>query len=863
MPIQDEFGSKLLAFSTNTQVISFDGTTRRFVSTISPPPIIPTIIPVAAPYIAPYEPPKLGFLSLTPSLNENIPLQTTNIQSGGNILPTKLYQDDATPYFIPYSLLSSLQAGDPAAISSIVSTIITPVLNTSTIYCQELVGQLISLDNAFLTANNTELLLNGVPIATTSMLSNVEDWALYPAISNIDMSNYDIINIKTANSINFNSSNLAVNQANISSAYISDLTVYQQTTINFASTIDVFIRDLTASTINLQNDLIGNTANAVFSNVSSLSMQTGNLTATTINGTPFTPGSNWSQYAATSAVNMSGYALSNTSNIVANNNININTRYGGLVNDTVSVNSGSINLNADGGLNVSAVPDLNITSQNGLGGKVNILADTGNGGTSFGTIAMTANGGTTGGVGTGGLITLTANTPLGTLSNATSAIKLSAAGINSYAGAVPSIGSLAGYNFIYGTGGVNICAGIPSILPNFPGTTFIYGTSGVEIPSNIYALDIQPYWDGVSSSNGDVNIHGRTVNLTNKCYVSLSNVKHIYMDFFADIQNAKLINMSNTGSNAISNLNNLNFTGTGAITGVNTINGAAYPPPATGITAQQLTSTTQGLGSIGYISSLQLTSTVRGLGSIGYISTPQLVSTVAGLPQSGYLQAPNLSNVSSISGSKIRFQNLSSIRGGETTGSAGYFNQFMRYDYNPPTAVGGAEIAISGKAQNAGAITTLSMGTDVERGVGYVGSFWDSYISMPLEFYGATIEFQSDADTILFMDGRAGNPATLSTGFTFYQASTITQKNQNLIANTRQPFIQYGKITSVAGSSGSSNVILPIPYANTNYVAQITMEDTTPAQLSLNITAGNTFTLYWANAGGGTHTIAWTTFGDL
>jgi hypothetical protein len=49
--------------------------------------------------------------------------------------------------------------------------------------------------------------------------------------------------------------------------------------------------------------------------------------------------------------------------------------------------------------------------------------------------------------------------------------------------------------------------------------------------------------------------------------------------------------------------------------------------------------------------------------------------------------------------------------------------------------------------------------------------------------------------------GQAGAPATLSTGFTFYMASTITQKNQHIVANTRQPFIQRGSFTS-SGSSG-------------------------------------------------------------
>ena len=133
---------------------------------------------------------------------------------------------------------------------------------------------------------------------------------------------------------------------------------------------------------------------------------------------------------------------------------------------------------------------------------------------------------------------------------------------------------------------------------------------------------------------------------------------------------------------------------------------------------------------------------------------------------------------------------------------------------------------------------------------------------MPLLFYGANIEFQSDADTMLFMNGNAGSPATLSTGYTFYMASTITQKNQNLIANTRQPFIQYGKVSNT-GSSGSNVVTLPTAYANTNYVVQAMMEDATPAQMGVNITGSNTFVIYYQNGGGGSQTLAWTSFGDI
>jgi len=53
----------------------------------------------------------------------------------------------------------------------------------------------LQLDGAVLTANASDLYLNGVPIATTSNISNVADWSLYQAISNINANNYAIMNV--------------------------------------------------------------------------------------------------------------------------------------------------------------------------------------------------------------------------------------------------------------------------------------------------------------------------------------------------------------------------------------------------------------------------------------------------------------------------------------------------------------------------------------------------------------------------------------------------------------------------------------------------------------------------------------------
>ena len=75
------------------------------------------------------------------------------------------------------------------------------------------------------------------------------------------------------------------------------------------------------------------------------------------------------------------------------------------------------------------------------------------------------------------------------------------------------------------------------------------------------------------------------------------------------------------------------------------------------------------------------------------------------------------------------------------------------------------------------------------------------------------------------------------------------------------PFtIQSGRATG-AGGNGNVNVTLPIAYANTNYNAFVTMEDTVPAEMAANVTASNAFTIYWQGGGGGSHTLAWLTIG--
>lgn len=87
---------------------------------------------------------------------------------------------------------STVQASSITAYS--VSSVLLDAeeINTSTISTIAL-----DLDGQYLTATASNLLLNGIPIATTANLSSLADWSFFPAISSVNMNGNNLIN--TAN----------------------------------------------------------------------------------------------------------------------------------------------------------------------------------------------------------------------------------------------------------------------------------------------------------------------------------------------------------------------------------------------------------------------------------------------------------------------------------------------------------------------------------------------------------------------------------------------------------------------------------------------------------------------------------------
>ena len=107
-------------------------------------------------------------------------------------------------------------------------------------------------------------------------------------------------------------------------------------------------------------------------------------------------------------------------------------------------------------------------------------------------------------------------------------------------------------------------------------------------------------------------------------------------------------------------------------------------------TASMITSTSAGLGTAGYVSTItgittvtgqQLTSSVIGLGTSGYISTPTLYSTFSGLTSLGYvMQSTYVADFNSVSTnyvvSKAFYDGFSSIR------AAGYIKNFSTNSFS-------------------------------------------------------------------------------------------------------------------------------------------------------------------------------------
>ena len=152
----------------------------------------------------------------------------------------------------------------------------------------------IDLDGQTLTATSSNLLLNGVPIATASNLSSIADWSLEPAISDVNMNGFNLLstNLVSTNTIRatnalfqnliaYNSLFVSTATSTISSVItITDLGLYS--TLNSDNISSGFIEAGTLSSLIHIADL------GLFSTINVDNLSTSSLFVSSINGSEFT-----------------------------------------------------------------------------------------------------------------------------------------------------------------------------------------------------------------------------------------------------------------------------------------------------------------------------------------------------------------------------------------------------------------------------------------------------------------------------------------------------------------------------------------------------------------------------------------------
>ena len=499
---------------------------------------------------------------------------TGNITSGGTVEAGTLISDTAFTSKGTAALAGALVTGTLDMANNPVNRVSTVSLSNSGFAPY---GALTSPDGALLTWNGASI--------NTGAAGNAAQWANYPAVADVNLNARNITNGGTVNASN----------VIIGAGSSGNLLANRITSLSGPSDPPMSVTAYTGLSVTADTGSITTTAGAVSG--------AGNISTT----------------AAGTITNQSTGSVSTVSN--------------------------NYEITSDAGLSPLVTPNINLTAQNGNGGQINVIANPGSVLAVGGKISITANGGTVYvpqeppapplAVTVGGEVDITANTGGTGLYTLTSAVKIGAAGVNSYAGAIPSVGSAAGYNFIYGTNGVNICSGLPSAGFQLPFTTYIYGVGlpgsyggvrlqspqGIQMLSDTYMTNLYPLdTDGLT-------IAGRsflgTANVTIEDVASLTAVAGsgiIKTDLLTSVSNAGIIYNDNLypGSFAkgvyanflkpgvadtvgspnlvisgnpnslgtknfvqIQNADSLAFdpAASGAITGVQSINGAAWPPP--------------------------------------------------------------------------------------------------------------------------------------------------------------------------------------------------------------------------------------------------------------------------------------------
>jgi len=133
-----------------------------------------------------------------------------------SLLPNYTNANSKEAYFLRANAqllnVSTLNAGSISTASIQTSSLVGEYLSTIDLDAEYINNSTINtlhvdLDGQILTATSTQLLLNGVPLATLSSLSSLADWSLEPAISSVQMAGNDLNEAGLVSSLNIRSGN--------------------------------------------------------------------------------------------------------------------------------------------------------------------------------------------------------------------------------------------------------------------------------------------------------------------------------------------------------------------------------------------------------------------------------------------------------------------------------------------------------------------------------------------------------------------------------------------------------------------------------------------------------------------------------
>ena len=369
--------------------------------------------------------------------------------------------------------------------------------------------------NVVLTNIDGTFRVNGEP------QGDVTDWSLYPAQSNtikMDASNY----LSNVGSNLYFAGNLIADAADLSN--IGDWALYNA------------VANVSLSNGASNYSIVGARNITAISNVSA-----GSVTSSA--GVSGTIGTFSTRVVSPALSNTGSVAVSATSNMTLSATSNLTATSSNTTTNFTSSNS----ILGDRGSDYTDFCYTTLSNKGGKGGQINLVADAGSveiGGTTFSV---------------GGLINITANSALSAPYNATSAIKLSAAGVNIYAGAFPSAVAPLGQMYLWGQSGTSLTSTL--VPPSFnasPLTNYIYATNGTRMDGQTRIKELKNY------SGFNLDIHPddtQACDITRVQYIGLGSASNTNLPYpvIKGTGNAALFGFSNISS---TNIDAATYTGT-------------------------------------------------------------------------------------------------------------------------------------------------------------------------------------------------------------------------------------------------------------------------------------------------------------